>query len=264
MTTDFGPCEPWEPIWCASLPTGSEAVSGFALEAATEILWQGTRQQFGLCTTTIRPCRRSCYGDSWPFTSSWWQFGTYPQPVLYAGAWYNITCGSCPDTCSCGQLHEALLPVPAQQIIEVKLNGSPMPTGSYRIDDNRYLVRTDGFAWPTCQDLSLADTEDNTWSVTLSVGQVVPVSGQFAVGELGIDYMKMCLGLACEFPKWATTVNRADVSINFPDFTQVMNSGLTGLPLTDRFLRRYNPNNYESVPTVYDMDGPAPWRRTGT
>lgn len=262
--TDFGPCEPWTPIWCAALPTGSEEVSGFALQAATEILWQGTRQQFGLCTTTIRPCRRSCYGDSWPFTSSWWQFGTYPQPVLYAGAWYNITCGSCPDTCSCARLEEALLPVPAQQIIEVKLNGSVMPTGSYRIDDNRFLVRTDGFSWPMCQDLTAADTEDNTWSVTLSVGQLVPTAGRFAVGELAIDYMKYCLGIGCEFPRWTTNITRADVSLTFPDLSSLLNAGLEGLPLTDRFLRRYNPHNYDSVPTVYDMDGPAPWRRTGT
>lgn len=263
-STDFGPCAPWEPIWCTQLPTGSEEVSGFALEAATEILWQGTRQRFGVCTTTIRPCRRSCYGSSWPFTNSWWEFGTYPQPVLYAGAWYNITCGSCPDTCSCGPLEQVALPTPARNIIEVKLDGTPMPSGSYRLDDNRFLVRTDGLMWPVCQDLAADDTENNTWSITLQVGEDVPVAGRFAVGELAIDYMKMCLGLACEFPKWATVVNRADVSINFPDFTQVMNAGLTGLPLTDRFLRRYNPHNYEGQPTVYDLDGAPSWRRAGT
>lgn len=262
--TDFGPCAPWDPIYCTVLPTGSEAVSGFAIQAATEILWQGTQQRFGFCTTTIRPCRRSCYGDSWPFSNMWWEFGTYPQPVLYAGAWYNVTCGSCPDTCSCGPLEETVLPVPVVRVIQVKLDGSIMPAGSYRMDDNRKLVRIDGGVWPACQDLALDDSQPNTWSVTVETGEAVPVAGRFAVGELAIDYMKFCLGTKCEFPKWATSVTRADVQLNFPDFTDLLNLGLEGLPLTDRFLRRYNPHNLNGVPTVYDIDGAPAWRRTGT
>ncbi|MCW6003864.1 Hint domain-containing protein [Micromonospora sp. CPCC 205371] len=147
----LGVCEPWPVIWCPNLPTGSEAVTGAALQAATEALWAATAQRFGLCTETIRPCRRSC-GAFWPFADSWWEWtgGMWPRPLLYDGAWYNITCGSCAGGCQCGMLEEALLPGPVYDILEVKVDGTPLPMSAYRLDMGRLLVRTDGGRWPTC------------------------------------------------------------------------------------------------------------------
>lgn len=62
-TPTRGPCEPWSPIWnCANL-VGAEAVSGTAVQAATEILYNRSAQQFGICTFTVRPCREDCYDN---------------------------------------------------------------------------------------------------------------------------------------------------------------------------------------------------------
>lgn len=254
-----GLCEPWDPIWCVALPTGSEAVSGYAVQAASEALWSATGQRFGLCTETIRPCRRDCYGRSWPYTDMWWEYGTYPRPVLYQGAWYNVVCGSCPDNCSCTTLEEALLPGVVYDILQVKVDGTPLATSAYRLDNNRLLTRTDGGTWPTCQNLMAADTETDTWSVTARFGEPVPILGQQAVGELAAEITRACLGEDCRLPKNITQLARQGVTISFPEGQNLADR----LYLCGLFIETFNPKRLVALPRVYDVDGPS-FRRTGT
>lgn len=264
MTATRGPCADWEPTWCCDLSTASTALTGTAIMAATEILYNLSGQQFGLCSFTLRPCRRDCYSNSWPFDGGWWQWGgMYPRPVLYNGAWFNLTCGSCSGSCSCGPLEEAWLPGPVNSVTQVLLNGSPMASGTYRIDDFRKLIRTDGGTWPVCQDLSLADTEDNTWSVTAIIGETVPAIGSLAVGELACEIIKACTGQACAIPKNATSVSRQGITIDFPTFAELLASGSLGLRWSDLFVATYNPSRLRAAPLVFDVDGDR-FRRTGT
>jgi len=254
-----GLCEPWPVIWCPNLPTGSEAVTGNALAAASEALWAATAQRFGLCTETIRPCRRDC-GGSWPFADSWWEWmgGTWPRPLLYDGAWYNITCGGCANGCSCGVLEEALLPGPVYEIIEVKVDGVPLPTTSYRLDNGRLLVRTDGGRWPACQDLAAEDTEVGTWSVTARFGEPVPILGQQAVGELACEMVRAMLGEDCRLPKNIQQLVRQGITISFPEDSELVSRLYFG----GMFIRAFNPAGLVARPQVYDVDGPM-FRRTG-
>lgn len=254
-----GLCAPWDPIWCVALPTGSEAVSGYAIQSATEALWAATAQRFGLCQVTLRPCRRDCYGRSWPYADTWWEYGTYPQPVLYQGAWYNVGCGSCAGACSCTVLEEALLPGPVYDIVQVKVDGTPLAPSAYRLDTGRLLVRVDGGVWPSCQDLAAPDTVEDTWSVTIRFGEPVPTLGRQAVGELAIEIMRACLGEDCRLPKNIQQLARQGVTITFPE----------GQSLTERlyfpglFVETFNPSRLVAKPQVYDVDGPG-WRRTGS
>lgn len=265
VTATRGPCSPWDPTWCCDLSTATVAFTGTALQAATEILYNLSGQQFGLCEFTFRPCRHDCYGNSWPFDSgNWWQWGGYyPRPVLFDGAWFNLTCGSCSGTCSCGPLEEAWLPGPVNTITQVLLNGSPMASGSYRVDDFRKLVRTDGLRWPVCQDLSAPDTADNTWSVTAVLGQAVPAIGSLAVGELACEIIKACTGQACAIPKNATSVSRQGITIDFPTFSELLQNGSLGLRWSDLFVATYNPRRLQARPQVFDVDGSS-YRRAGT
>jgi hypothetical protein len=264
VATVTGPCAAWDPIWCCatSLPTGSAAVTGQAVQAATEVLWQASGQRFGLCQVTVRPCRRDCYGQSWPYTSYAayeWTGQVWPQPVLSAGAWTNVTCGSCPGTCSCTQLEQAVLPAPVYDIVEVRVDGSPLVTGSYRLDNDRTLVRTDGGRWPGCQDLSKADTEPDTWSVTARFGEDVPTLGRQAVGELACEMVRACLGEDCRLPAHVTQLVRQGVTISFPDAQELAERGYFG----GLFIQTYNPRRLAGRAQVYDVDGPG-FRRTGT
>jgi hypothetical protein len=259
-----GPCAPWDPIWCTAcdLPTGSEAVTGAAVQAATEILWEQSNQRFGPCEVTIRPCRRDCNGGGWPFADQWWEWGGnsgWPRPLLYAGVWSNVTCGSCPGTCSCGTLEEAILPAPVYQVVRVLVDGSPLVTGAYRVDDNRILVRTDGGRWPICQALDLPDTAVGTWSVTVQVGEPVPTIGRQAVGELACEIARACMGEECRLPANIASLARQGINISFPAGQDVAER----LYFVGLFLDTYNPGRLRGRAQVYDVDGPS-FRRVGT
>src|SRR5688572_26213399 len=149
--------------------------TGQAVQIATEILYNLSAQQFGVCEFTIRPCRESCNDSAWWGASGYlgwggWLGGMYPQPALIGGNWYNLRCGSCSGSCSCTPLSIALLPSPVNQILEVKVDGVILTPGTdYRVDNFRELVRLGGQFWPECQDMTLADDQPNTWSVTLAI-----------------------------------------------------------------------------------------------
>lgn len=262
-----GPCHPYEYISFCTIPTEAVAISGYALEAASEILYLATGQRFDSCQVTIRPCRKECSGVSWPYLSSaWWDVGGYgggPRPALINGAWYNIACGVCGENCSCTMISETLLPGPVQQIVQVTVDGVVLvPNVDYRIDDYRKLVRLGG-VWPLCNDLNKDITEIGTWSVTAIYGEPLPTLGKLAAGELFCDILADLLGGECALPDSVTELTRQGVTMTFETAQEALESGFEGLKYVDRFIRRYNPDNLRTRPMIYDLDSPT-FRVTGT
>jgi len=148
-------------------------------------------------------------------------------------------------------------------IVSVKLDGAAMPTGSYRMDNNRLLVRTDGQRWPFCQDMSKADTEVGTWSVTAVIGEDVPQGAALAMGEMACEIIKAGQGQDCRLPPGVTQLVRQGVTIQYPDVGQLLKDGRTGLYLVDLFLASENPDGLKQRGRVYSVDRP-PHRRAGT
>lgn len=258
MPTDFSPCD-WDPIQCCVWPTGSEAVTGYARQSATEVLWQKSGQRYGLCEITIRPCRRSCGSGSWPFMDRWyeWSGGMWPRPLLYNGLWFNVACGGCPGGCSCTSLEEVLLPGVVSSVSQVKVDGVILSSSSYRLDDNQLLVRTDGGSWPHCQDMAAADTQPGTWSVTFTFGEVPPVIGRQAVGQLMCALARECMGEDCRLPANVTSLVRQGVSIELEaDFLKRFN-------MVNLFLDYANPAGLIAAPGIYDPDAQM-FRRAGS
>lgn len=266
MTADFGPCSDWPVRWVCDVSSESPAATGMAVAAATRVLWSLTGRQFGTCTTTLRLCREECW-DSWAYDSwtRWTTPTTYGYGYLDFGGpyWYPSSCGSCSSSCSCGPVPEIKLPDGVDHIVTVKLDGAAMPTGSYRVDNNRLLVRTDGHDWPRCNDLTKDDSQPGTWSVTAAFGQAVPEGGQLAVGELACEILKAMRGEDCRIPPGVTQLTRQGVSISIPDFGDILMHGRTGLYLCDMFIMSENPKHLTQRGRVYRVDHPAP-RRTGT
>jgi hypothetical protein len=260
-------CDGWEPTFTCELPTGSAAVSGIALQVASEVLYALSGRQFGLCTVTRRPCRSTCYGDTWPIVvGSPVSGGTYPTPALYAGEWYNITCGSCGSDCSCSLVSEITLPGPVFDVLQVKVDGEVLtPNVDYRLDDWRLLVRLGGLTWPLCNDLNLADTEDGTWSVTYRAGQPLPQLGKIALGVLTDEFTKALLcNDDCRLPKPVQSLSRQGVDITFLDPNEVFQAGRTGLYIPDLFITTVNPHARLRRARVYDIDNPQRYRQLGT
>jgi hypothetical protein len=261
-----GLCEPWPVIWSCPLETTATAVSGTALQVASEVLWGMSGRQFGVCTLTVRPCRRDCFDSAWWAVNPWSTYGGYPMPVLHAGQWFNITCGSCQGECSCATLSEVMLPGPVVEVTEVKVDGVPLVKNvDYRVDDWRILVRLGGAEWPLCNNLNLADTEVGTWSVTMRVGVEVPPLGRVAVGVLAEQFIKALLcDASCELPATVQSLSRQGINVTFLDPNAVFENGQTGLYFPDLFIRTVNPNRLTRRARVYDLDNRAVRRQLGT
>lgn len=252
-----GPCADWPVTWTCDTDTFNPAVTGAAVSMATEFLWAATGMRFGVCEITLRPCRRECqtsgfYDDFGPPWS-----GSYPQPALIGGLWFNLVCGSCPGSCSCGPVEEVVLPAPVNRIVEVLIDGTPLATGAYRVDNNRLLVRTDGGRWPRCNDLSRDDTEPDTWSVRAAYGEELPEGASLAVGQLACEIVKSAMGGDCKLPAGIQQLVRQGITISYPDVGELFRQGRTGLYLVDMFISTWNPYQLKQRSRVYDVDRPS-------
>lgn len=267
-----GPCRgSWTPEFgSCPLPVGSDAVSGTALEAATDILWALSGRQYGLCSRLLRPCRRECYGTIWP--AGWSRYGTdtgqwgWPYPALVGGVWINLACAACGEGCSCATVSEALLPGPIRTVESVKVDGVTLtPLVDYRVDDFHRLVRLGGAEWPICNDLNLDDDQVGTWSVEITVGLPLPPLGRVALGVLTSELAKLLMcDSTCALPKPIQSLSRQGVNITFLDPNEVFQNGQTGLYLPDLFIQTVNPKRIARRARVYDIDGGSNRRLVNT
>lgn len=265
-----GLCAAWPIIWptnadgTVDLPLGAETVTGTAVSMATEVLYALTARRFGLCTVALRPCKRECYSSSWwsqqtllPFTQTLTPFA--------ASYWLGMSCGGCGTDCSCTNISEVALPGPVYDVTQVKVDGVVLVKNTdYRLDSNRLLVRL-GAEWPSCNDLNLADTQPNTWSVTIQQGEPVPTLGQVAAGELAAQFVHMLLDTGqCMLPKPVQSLSRQGVNITFLDPNEVFAAGRIGLYMSDLFIQTYNPDGRRNRAKVYNIDNLSTSRRLGS
>lgn len=254
---DYVPlCEPW-PLPASGCPdlTGPAPVTGSALLAASQDLWALSGHQFGNCEVTLRPCRADCgprHGLGW-----WggWPAGAWPLAHgTFTEWWWSATCGRCRHGCGCTDADELLLPDRARSVTEVLVDGEVLPEGTgWLLWDGRRLVRTDGERWPLCQDWTVTGGP-GTWSVTAVYGSEVPESGRWAVWQLAAEYAKWCQTGECKLPGYTTTVTRQGVTQTFPSIVDLVEHGLTGLALVDRFLDTWNPDRLRGSAQVWNPD----------
>lgn len=250
-------CEPWPVIWCGDLSDINPAVTGHAVAASTEILWEATGRQFGNCSVQVRPCRRDC-ASSWPQDTVWFNgvvgqsnWG-WPFPSLVNGVWLNLACGLCEGDCSCTNVSEVLLSERIQIIHSININGSVLPTGAYAVYDGQRLVRTDGGQWPLCQDWTVTGG-DGAWVIDAVFGAPVSDLAQMANGELAREIALHCSGQACSLSPFTQKVTRQGVTMERVDFKQVVDD-LSGLYLVAQFVHTYNPNKIRDRARAYSPD----------
>lgn len=234
---------------------------------ATSLLWNWTGRVFGVCDEIIRPCyvpqgyRPSTFEGMGPH-SVVGRFGWLP--VYIDGGWSEVQCGIClTAACACEpsarvSIH---LPGPAVEITEILIDGEILSSSAYRLDRGRWLIRTDGEAWPHAQDLVKNTSEAGTWSVEYQRGIPVPIGGQSAAGTLACElYRAAQSDPNCGLPMRLQTATREGVSIAVLDSFEDLKDGKTGLWIVDSWVASVNsPRPYVGVASP-DTRGRAPWR----
>lgn len=261
---------------CSSLASLTPQMAAIVERAAISYLWNWTRRQFGTCPVTIRPCRDQCNslwttyrGRGWPTTNlPWFEGSPGPlNPALIGGQWYNLPCGGgCPqDDCSCSYVPTVDLEVgPVASITEVRIDGVVLDPSKYRLDNYRYLVRTDGGDWPVCQDMTRDPlTQSDTFQVTYEIGVEVPAGGELAAGVLACQMAKAaCNDKSCQLPQRIQQMTRQQVQVTVLDnYSTMYQYGTTGIWIVDSWVSSIMASNRQTGMRVASPDV-RPVRRT--
>lgn len=268
MPSDYSPIDPWPVFWTSDISTQSAAATGMAVAYATDVLWALTGRRFGFISIKLRPFRNAIRNT--PYPAPWLPWPGAQMPPFGATAvgmatdmWYFVNSypGSGPDGISPN--NEVKLTSPVHAVTEAKVDGVVLPTTAYRLDDHRFLMRVDGQMWPQQNNLLKADTEVGTWTITAQFGETVPSSAAVAVGELAGEFLRAVNGEDCRLPRTVTQLARQGVTITMPSIAESFDKGVTGLFLTDLFIKSVNPNKLQQRSRSYSVDTPT-MRRTGS
>lgn len=226
---------------------------------ATGILDALTGHRYAQCPIKVRPCGNRCgrFGGylAWPVDAPSSSGNGFPWMIPFldpAGVWRNCACAS---ACDCRARCQATLPYPIAEVVEVLVDGVVLDPSAYRVDNGNVLVRTDGECFPECQDMNLADTEPDTFSITFRPGEVLPPIAALAAGELACEYAKSCAGSPdCALPSQLQSLSRNGVQVEIVDPGALFDNGKTGLANVDLFLQIANPYQLKSRPRVWSPD----------
>lgn len=233
-----------------------------SITAASETLYILSGSQFpGECTVTIRPCS-SLYSSGWQHRD-YYEFSN--NSIRTYGSCH---CGSW-ESCSCPPLSELRLPHDnVVSITQVKVDGAVLATSLYRLDPPNLLVSR-GDPFKCCQDIELADTQLDTWSVTYVHGLLPPTLGVTAAAILACEFYMACEPEAfpgeCRLPSNVISVARQGVTVAKlvgELFTVRRGPVRFGIPEVDLFLATYAPFGPPSI--IVSPDDPPVARIVGT
>lgn len=226
-----------------------------AATAASESLFALSGRKFpGICGVTLRPTARP---PSWT-VRDWSMYLSNLTGYGYSASW-GYCYGDGHARCDVDTRRAIDLGVyPLVAVDAVRIDGVVLandPAGSaYTIGDDRYLVRTDGGAWPTCQSWTLPDTEPGTFAVDVRFGSPPPAAGVLAAIALAAEFAKSGVGQESALPSSVTRVSRQGVDWSFFDPVQLFKNRLTGVPLADQFILATNPHRQTSRSRVLSPD----------
>lgn len=239
-------CWPVDTGGCPDFEYHNVEVRDLAEALAAQTIRMLTGYSVGGCPVLLRPCLSRCLT-----TAGYYQSHAMNPYIDAYGSWHNA-CSCSPTGCSCSALHRAYLGSPVGAVLEVKINGVPLDDSAWSVQGG-YLIRQDGDSWPVCQDLTLPDTETNTFSVSVQRGRPVDGLGARVAGTLACEYAKAISGdKSCRLPKNVTTITRQGVTLELDN--SLFPGGLTGIREVDVYVRAHNPYGLRRPSAVWSPD----------
>lgn len=254
--------------WFGSFTDADVPTLNLTCSVASTWLWRASGRQFsGPGQTTVRPV-----GPLVTSPSSAFRFGMSGQD---ASSWFDSRIGSFGWPQPWGRneyAFEILLGhTPARSVDQVVQDGQIIAVGSYRLDDARWLVRTDGQTWPYWQDWTHDSTpgaggdQSSTFQVSLTWGEDPPPDGIYAAtilaGELALAASNSG---ECRLPRNVQSVTRQGTSMLMMDPTILLAANKWGVPEIDFFVTSTNPAGLQQPATMTSPDIPRAVRRAGT
>lgn len=229
-----GPCTDWcstaDVTACFSDVTPGSCLTS-AVQMAGELLYAMSGRQFaGWCQSTIRPCQNSgCFAG--PLGQ---QFLDRGHVVWSDQGWRGYQ----DEPCACGAwLQKIMLPGIAQDVLEVLISGVALPSSAYRLDPDNSLIRTDGGAWPICQNMAAADDAAGAFTVIYGHGYDPPELGRRAAAQMAREFWLACNNKGCKLPSGVVKIVRQGIEITRA--ASLFKDGATGLGMVDAFLTAF-------------------------
>ncbi len=207
--------------------------------AATEMLYYASGQQFGLRTSSFRPCIQ-CYCN------------------------LKHRCRCRVPQIDCGNLF------PVNNIISVHFNGLSQPVADFHIDAYRYIVRNDGEEFPrenVIWDHATAAQDADGYApfeIAVGYGYTHPRLADIAVRAMACELTGAFAGSTCALPDRVVSYTRQGVSAQVTSPQDLLNGGSSGVYAVDLFIKTYNPNKLQSSAFVWSPDTQIGARRTYT
>lgn len=249
--------------WFDKLKTVSTTLVDSMCLVASAWLWRASgRQWAGEATSTVRPVGPGYMTNYGPLSRANYaqsfdsRRGSYGFPFGYGRTeWaFEVLLG-----------HR-----PVNSVGEVVIDGAALAASKYRVDDQAYLTRIDGQAWPWWQDWSkpsgvaAAADQQGTWQVTFNWGASPPADGAYAAqtlaGELSLAASD-CDG--CRLPNRVQTIARQGTSMLLADPQMLIDAGRWGIAEIDMFVASVNPHKLMQPASVSSPDIGRAVRRVG-
>lgn len=147
-------------------------------------------------------------------------------------------------------------------IIEKNLGGQPLFLRQVAWIDE--TTATGDRCWPECQDLSVDDTHENTYSITVTFGKEPPALIKLAASSLACELIKSCVGQPCMLPQRVQSISRQGITIGMLDPMDFLKQGSTGIYIVELARNTFNPNRLMRNSRVFSIDRNPLWRRTDT
>jgi hypothetical protein len=160
-------------------------------------------------------------------------------------------CGATDWSCGCNRWPMLSLPfLPARSVDDVTIDGTTLDPSAYALVDHASLARIDGEPWPTCNDLTLADTEEGTWTVTFHHGLDLPPEAVPLVAQFAVELAKACRGVECGLGPGIRVVHRDGVDFEIVDAPLGEHS--TGYGPLDQWIGLLHGGHVAEPPRLYN------------